>query len=98
MHEEENRMFVSDTWDMAIARIVFVWWMKSRGLWAGYKKHLNSMPSYKEAAWDRPEELIDFLGNCGYEYVKAYIPWCHYCEQELGRLIENEKYEYLKSH
>ena len=81
--KSENRKFADDPWHIAVARGVFVKWMKSRGLWGGYIQHLNKHPSMKMDAWDRPNRIKDLLGSCSYEYTKAYLPWCDYVDREL---------------
>ena len=95
MHKKENRRFADDSWDVAVARTIFIKWMKSRGLWAGYLRHLGEHPSYMKKAWLSPTFMVDFLGECSYEYEKAFVPWDNYCTT-LQDHIKFEQNEYTK--
>ena len=95
MHKKENRRFADDSWDVAVARTIFVKWMKSRGLWAGYLRHLGEHSSFMKDAWLSPTSIVDFLGQCSYEYDKAFVPWDNYCKTLLDH-IKFEEYEYTK--
>jgi len=93
MHKKENRKFADDPWDVAVARTVFTKWMKSRGLWGGYLKHLGDNPDCIERAWRVPHDIVDFLGECGYEYFKAYLPWDEYCVRLKNDIKNHIKFE-----
>ena len=96
-HKRENRRYGSDDWTIAIARAVFVKWMKARGLWGGYVNHFNSRQYFKKPSWELPSNPVDFLGMCGYEFNKAYLPWSDYCNTELKSNIKRFQDEYTAS-
>ena len=89
MRKKENRRFANDSWEVAIARNIFVKWMKSRGLWSGYMNHFAEYPYFKKEAWEHPQKIEDFLGSCAYDYDYAYVPWTNYC----SILIDNIRAE-----
>jgi hypothetical protein len=97
MHAKENRAFPNDSWTIAVARVVFVKWMKTRNFWQGYKSNLRNNCGYKELSWIRPSSITDFLGRCSYEYGKAYKPWCKYCSEELDKQIKDLQNEYAEA-
>ena len=97
MLKKENRISADETLYMAIARIVFIKWMKSRSKWSGYLRHFREFPRYFDEAWRKPENIESFLGRCGYNY-DTYIDWIGYCP-ELHRELTliTHKYESVKS-
>jgi hypothetical protein len=96
MPKKENRISADETLYMAIARIVFIKWMKSRGEWGGYLRHLKKCPEFFNEAWRKPENIESFLGRCGYNY-NTYIDWIDYCSElhrELTLITHNFVHEY----
>lgn len=93
----ENRKFASDSWIIAVMRVVFVRWMKVRNLWLGYMLHLSKNSDMKNDAWEHPACAEDFLGRCNYEYSKAYVPWCEYLRSGFEFIIINLINEHIKN-
>ena len=93
----ENRKFASDSWVIAVVRVVFVRWMKARNLWSGYVNRLSHNKDMLTRAWENPSTGEDFLGNCNYEYSKAYIPWCTYLRSGFELTVINLINEHTKN-
>jgi hypothetical protein len=96
--KKENRIFSDDTLYIAIARVVFIKWMKSRGKWGGYIRHFKECPGYYKEAWRSPEGIESFLGRCSYDYRPSYMDWINYCPElchELNLIVQ--KYEPVES-
>jgi hypothetical protein len=87
IRKKENKLVGNDDIATAVARVIFIRWMKEHNLWQGYKKHLMNIPGYYQQAWIHPMSIVEFLGGCSFEFDKAYLPWKKYCQTYLTPLM-----------
>ena len=91
IRKKENKLVSSDNTPTAVARVIFIKWMKDHNFWQDYKKHLIDTPAYYEMAWIHPITIVSFLGSCSFDYDKAYRPWKEYCQTYLIPLMRKCK-------
>ena len=70
----KNRKVNSDSYQIAVARSLFIKWMKKKGKWNIYKSSIRSAIGYEDA-WMRPSDPEDFLGATSILYDE-YLEWC----------------------
>lgn len=95
MLPKENRLFDSDSFEIAIARSVFVRWMRKHGKWAKYMRYMQKMSTserdfereYYTSSWVQPDAIVSFLGRCSFDYNNAYLPWKEICKRYLEDMI-----------
>ena len=92
MVRKENRLYASDSFEIAIARVIFIKWMRKNGKWAEYMKYMKRKASlggdnFYTDSWLRPKGITDFLGNCSFDYSGTYCPWVTFCKLKLEPAI-----------
>lgn len=88
IRKKENKQVSSDNLFTAVARTIFIKWMKDHNLWQDYKEHLMKYPRNYEQAWVHPVTIVSFLGSCSFNYDDAYCPWKKYCQTYLIPLLK----------
>ena len=99
--KKENRLYASDSFEVAIARVVFIKWMRKNGKWGKYMEYMRSKMNspkgkeFYEASWLTPRNSIAFLGMNSFDYHGAYIPWRDFCKTKLDPAIEEIVEEFV---
>jgi hypothetical protein len=86
--KKENKKDCDEPLRISVGRVIFIEWMKKRGMWEGYKKSLIGCPMYYQEAWVKPPSIISFLGACSFDFTNAYLPWKKYCYEYLLPLMK----------
>jgi len=98
MLEISNRKYNTDSYQMAVMRVIFMKWMKKKGQWVNYKLGVSRSKSEYHDAWLHPATPADFLGLASILY-ETYEEWdeflCSirdYFSSHLPLLYMNKKY------
>lgn len=74
MLEISNRKYNTDSYPMAVMRVIFMKWMKKKGQWVNYKLGVSRSKSEYHDAWLHPATPADFLGLASILY-ETYEEW-----------------------
>jgi len=86
--KEKNKKDYNEPLRISVGRVIFIEWMKKRGMWEGYKENLRKHQAFYQTAWVKPDSIISFLGACSFDFDNAYMPWKKYCYDCLLPLME----------
>lgn len=74
MLEISNRKYNTDSYQIAVMRVIFMKWMKKKGQWVNYKIGVLRNENEYHDAWLRPTVPVDFLGLTSVLY-DTYEEW-----------------------
>ena len=74
MLEISNRKYNTDSYPMAVMRVIFMKWMKKKGQWVNYKLGVSRNKAEYHDAWLHPMMPIDEFLNSIRDYFSSHLP------------------------